>query len=171
MCVKFRSQWVCLVSHPLSLIKDKLYVLSFPLPTTPPGRLLPSKHAPVRGWYWHGTGSTNTARPTIGGTGTQGAPYIYRTGCTRGNVRAPHHAHTVPGTDPVPFCPYRPHTVLPVPAPYRFAPVLSLQAITNPYRPRTVLPLQINCYIRAIKCWFRLLKMDSERLPNQAFRC
>ena len=31
-------------------------------------------------------------------------------------------------------------------------------------------PLQINCYIRAIKYWFRLLKMDSERLPNQAYR-
>ena len=31
-------------------------------------------------------------------------------------------------------------------------------------------PLQINCYIRAIKYCFRLLKMDSERLPNQAYR-
>ena len=30
--------------------------------------------------------------------------------------------------------------------------------------------LQINCYIRAIKYLFRLLKMDSERLPNQAYR-
>ena len=31
-------------------------------------------------------------------------------------------------------------------------------------------PLQIICYIRAIQYWFRLLKMDSERLPNQAYR-
>ena len=31
-------------------------------------------------------------------------------------------------------------------------------------------PLQINCYIRAIKYWFRLLKTNSERLPNQAYR-
>lgn len=31
-------------------------------------------------------------------------------------------------------------------------------------------PLQINCYIRAVKYWFRLLRMDSERLPNQAYR-
>ena len=31
-------------------------------------------------------------------------------------------------------------------------------------------PLQISCYIRAMKYWFRLLKMDSERLPNQAYR-
>ena len=30
-------------------------------------------------------------------------------------------------------------------------------------------PLQINCYIRVIKYWFRLLKMDPERLPNQAY--
>ena len=31
-------------------------------------------------------------------------------------------------------------------------------------------PLQISCYIRAVKYWFRLLKMDSERLPNHAYR-
>ena len=31
-------------------------------------------------------------------------------------------------------------------------------------------PLQINCYIRAIKYWFRILKLDFERLPNQAYR-
>ena len=30
-------------------------------------------------------------------------------------------------------------------------------------------PLQINCYIRVIKYWFRLLKMDPKRLPNQAY--
>ena len=30
--------------------------------------------------------------------------------------------------------------------------------------------LQISCYIRAVKYWFRLLKRDSERLPNQADR-
>ena len=128
-----------LVSHPLSLIKDKLYVLSFPLPTTPPGRLLPSKHAPVRGWYWHGTGSTNTARPTIGGTGTKGAPYIYRTGCTRGNVRAPHHVHTVPRTGPIPFCPYRPRTVLPPCCHYKPLPTRTAPVPFCPYRPRTVL--------------------------------
>ena len=28
-------------------------------------------------------------------------------------------------------------------------------------------PLQINCYIRAIKYWFRLLKMDSDRAPSK----
>ena len=31
-------------------------------------------------------------------------------------------------------------------------------------------PLQISCYIRAIRYWFRLLKLDSERLPIQADR-
>ena len=31
-------------------------------------------------------------------------------------------------------------------------------------------PLYINCYIRAVKYWFRVLHMDAERLPNQAYR-
>ena len=31
-------------------------------------------------------------------------------------------------------------------------------------------PLQISCCIRANKYWFRLLKMDPERLLNQAYR-
>ena len=30
--------------------------------------------------------------------------------------------------------------------------------------------LQTNCYNRVIKYWFLLLKMDPERLPNQAYR-
>ena len=91
----------------------------------------------MRARYGHieGTVRAVPTLPTIGGTGTLRGPYIYRTGCTRENVRAPHCTHTVPRTDPVPFCPYRPRTVFPVLAPYRFAPVLSLQAITNPYRP------------------------------------
>ena len=158
MCVKFRSQWVHLVSHPLPLIKDNLCVLSFPLPTTPPGRLLPSKHART-GQYQHCPAHNRRyGHPK----GPVYLPYGLHTGKRGGPAPRPHRApyrlpvpapyrfaRTGPApfsrNGPIPFCPYRPrtvlpvpaHTILPVPAPYRFVPVLPLQAITNPYRPGT----------------------------------
>ena len=46
-------------------------------------------------------------------------------------------------TGPVPFCPYRSCTVLPVAVPYHFALMLPLQPLTSLYRPRTVLPVPV----------------------------
>ena len=74
------------------------------------------------------------AVPTTGGTGTQRGPvrcpYGPHTGKGAGHVprphRAPYSARTVARMGPVPFCPYRSRTVLPVPVPYHFALMLPL---------------------------------------------
>ena len=153
-----------LVSHPLPLIKDNLCVLSFPLPTTPPGRLLPSKHART-GQYQHCPAHNRRyGHPK----GPVYLPYGLHTGKRGGPAPRPHRApyrlpvpapyrfaHTGPvpfaRNGPKPFCPYRPRSVLspcchykplpthtaPVPPPYRFARTAAVPFC--PYRPRTVL--------------------------------
>ena len=101
-------------------------------------RKSPSKHAR--------TGMVGTVT-TIGGTGTQRGPvrcpYGLHTVKGAGNVprpdRAPYSARTVARMGPVPFCPYRSRTVLPVWAPYRFAPTGPVPFC--PYGSRTVLPV------------------------------
>ena len=95
-------------------------------------------------------------RPTIGGKGIlRGHVYLpyglhtgKRAGATPRPHRAPYRPHTVlpvpapyrfARTGPIPFCPYRPRTVLPVPAPNRFARTGPVPFC--PYRPHTVLPV------------------------------
>ena len=108
-------------------------------------RKSPSKHA-LTGMV----GAVTTIRGTgTHGTGTQRGPvrcpYGLHTGKGAGHVPCPHRAlysaRTVDRMGPVPFCPYRSHTVLPVPVPYRFACMGPVPFY--PYGPRNVLPLPV----------------------------
>ena len=98
---------------------------------------------PVRCPYGHGRGSPNNRRyghPK----GPVRCPYGLHTGKGAGHVqrphRAPYSARTLTRMGPVPFCPYRSRTVLPLPVPYRFAsigpvPLCPTVSLTTPYAP------------------------------------